>query len=450
MKPHVVIVGGGLSGLSAAVACSDAGARVTLLEARARLGGATWSTQRDGLTIDNGQHVFLRCCTAYRQFIRRLGVEDRVILQPRLHVPVIDAGGRVAHIRRNSLPAPLHLASSLLRFAHLSVRERVGAARTVQRLGRLDLDDPAVDECSFGAWLAQQGESARAIDGFWDLLVRPTLNLPARDGSLGLAAKVFQTGLVESVDGADIGYARVPLSSLHAEPARRFLEQAGAEVRLRTRVQRVQLRPDGGVCVWQDGARIDADAVIVATTHRAVADILPSAAGLEAATLQALGNSPIVNLHMVFDRRVMAMPMLAVLGMHLQWIFDRTDSAALPQGQYLTVSLSAADAYLDMSQEALRNLFLPEMQALFPAARGARLELFFATREPHATFRQGPGSRRLRPGCETAAPGVFVAGSWTDTGWPDTMESAVRSGMAAARAVLQRQSRLPEGRQRAA
>jgi squalene-associated FAD-dependent desaturase len=450
MKPHVVVVGGGLAGLSAAIACTDGGARVTLLEARPRLGGATWSMQRDGLTIDNGQHVFLRCCTAYRGFIRRLGVEDSVTLQPRLHVPVIDARGRVALIRRSSLPAPLHLASSLLRFVHLPFGERLKAALTVQQLGKLDLDDPALDEQSFGEWLARHGQSARAIDGFWDLLIRPTVNLPARDASLALAAKVFQTGLLESVDGADIGYARVPLSSLHADPARRVLERAGAEARLGARVQRVQCRTDGGVSVWQDGTRIDAQAVVVATTHRAVMDILPAAAGLDGSAVRALGDSPIVNLHLVFDRPVMAMPMLAVLGMHLQWIFDRTDPAALPRGQYLTVSLSAADAYLDMSQEALRRVFLPELHALFPLSRDARLDLFFVTREPRATFRQQPGSRRGRPGCETAAPGVFVAGSWTDTGWPDTMEGAVRSGLAAAGAALQHQSRLPEQRQRAA
>ena len=228
--PHVAVVGGGLAGLSAAVACCDAGARVSLFEARVRLGGATWSTRREDLDVDNGQHVFLRCCTAYRAFLRRIGAEGRVSLQRRLAVPVVAPGGRAAWIRRHPLPSPAHLAPSLLRFGWLPLRGRLRAAWTARRLGALDLADPALDAQSFGAWLSERGESDAAIDGFWDLLVRPTVNLPAREASLALAAKVFQTGLLGAPDAGDIGWATVPLEALHAEPAARVLADAGARV----------------------------------------------------------------------------------------------------------------------------------------------------------------------------------------------------------------------------
>ena len=274
--PHVAVVGGGLAGLSAAIACQDAGARVTLLEARARLGGATWSARLHGLTVDNGQHVFLRCCSAYRAFLERLGVGDRVHLQRRLAVPVLTPGGRTSWIRRAPLPAPAHLAPSLLRFAPLRMAERLRAARSVRRLGALDLEDRALDGISLGEWLRANGESEHAIDGFWELLIRPILNLSARDASLALAAMFFQTGLLREADGADLGYANVPLQALHAEPAEAILRRGGGEVRVRSRV--TELEPASaarGPTLRVAGERIEADAVIVAVPHEDAAALLP-------------------------------------------------------------------------------------------------------------------------------------------------------------------------------
>jgi squalene-associated FAD-dependent desaturase len=435
-EPRVVVVGGGLAGLSAAVACMDAGARVTLLEARAHLGGATWSTRRRGLWIDNGQHVFLRCFTHYRAFLRRLGVEDRVHLQRRLSVPVLAPGGPTAWLRRNALPAPLHLAGSLLRFAHLPPAQRLRVALTARRLGRLRLENPELDERSFGSWLARQGESPVAIERFWDLLIRPTLNLPATDGSLALAARVFQTGLLESNHAGDIGHARVPLQRLHGDPARSLLEAGGARVELRARVSGIAATPGKGLVVGLRSGQIEADAVILATPHREAADLLPVDAGLDPAGLRRLGASPIVDLHVVFDRPVMELPFAAGIGTPLQWIFDRTESSGLERGQYLVVSLSAAGDYIGLSSELLRRLFTPELERLFPAARRARIEHFIVTRERSATFLQTPGARRHRPGSGTKLPGLYLAGAWIDTGWPATMESAVMSGLAAAREAL--------------
>jgi squalene-associated FAD-dependent desaturase len=436
-RVDVVVVGGGLGGLAAAVAFADGGLRVTLLEARPRLGGATWSLRRDGLVLDNGQHVFLRCCTAYRGFLARLGVERSVALQSRLDVPVAAPGGRRCRLRRHPLPSPAHLAPSLLRFTHLPFAARVRAGLTARRLGEIDLDDPRTDEESLGEWLAARGESDEAIDLFWDLLIRPTLNLAARDASLALAAKVFQTGLLGEVDAADIGWARVPLDELHARPAAALLTARGAEVRLGARVERIGPPSGGRREVSIAGAPpIGADAVIVATDHERAADLVPADAGLDGGALRALGAAPIVNLHVAFDRPVLDVPFLAVVRSPLQWIFDRTDTSGLASGQMLAVSLSAADAYLDVKQSDLANAFLPELARLLPACRGAAVTHFSAVREPAATFRQRPGTRKLRPRPGRLAPGLFLAGAWTDTGWPATMEGAVRSGVAAAREVL--------------
>jgi squalene-associated FAD-dependent desaturase len=435
--PHVVVVGGGLAGLAAAIACQDAGVRITLLESRARLGGATWSTERRGLVVDNGQHVFLRCCTAYLAFLERLGVADDVVLQERLAVPVREPGGRTSWIRRAPLPAPAHLAPSLLRFAPLSLSQRVRAARTVLKLRALDLADPALDARRFGDWLRAAGESDAAIDGFWDLLIRPTLNRPAREASLALATKVFQTGLLTEADGADVGWSAVPLQALHADPAERILREAGGDVRRRCKVTRLEpAAGDRHAAVWVGSERIAADAVILAVPHDAAAELLPAGGKVDPEALAALGHSPILNLHVVFDRRVLELPFVAAIGSPLQWVFDRTASSGLNRGQYLAVSISAADEYEGLSIEELRTIFVRAFHELLPASRAAQIADFFVTREPMATFRQVPGTKPLRAGADSGWPGLSLAGAWTDTGWPATMEGAVRSGFAAAQRAL--------------
>ena len=435
-EPRIAVVGGGLAGLAAGLACADAGARVTLLEARSRLGGATWSTTLQGLVVDNGQHVFLRCCTAYLDFLARLDVLDRVTLQRRLEVPVLRPGAAPAWLRRNGLPAPLHLAPSLLRYGHLGLRDRLRVARAARRLAALDLADPALDERSFGEWLAEQRQPAAVVDGFWDLIARPTLNLPAREASLALATKVFQTGLLQESGAADIGWARTSLAELHGEPAARALAEAGCDLRLRARVSAIEPGRRRRLAVRVAGERLEADAVVLAAPHDEAAALLPPQAGVDVDGLLALGRAPIVNLHVVFDRPVLSRPFVATVDSPLQWIFDRTDASGLERGQYLAVSLSAAEEYVGVSGAGLRARFEPEFARILPAARGARMERLFVTCERTATFRQAPGTRRLRPGAATKLPGLFLAGAWTDTGWPATMEGAVRSGRAAAAGAL--------------
>lgn len=429
---RVVVVGGGLAGIAAALQCADAGARVTLLESRPRLGGATWSFDRNGIWADNGQHVFLRCCSAYRGLLRRLGTEGLTTLQPRLDIPVLRPGRPPARLRRSRLPAPLHLLPALARYRALGPADRVGVVRAAVALQRLDPDDASLDAMSFGDFLARHGQSAAAVEAVWNLITRAALTLPAEEASLALAVKVFRTGLLDDAGAGDIGWPVVPLGQLHGDAAARALERAGVEVHLRAQANAIELAP---LEVVGAGTRWPADAVVVSVPHQAAARLLPSSA-VGGRALADLGTSPIVDVHVVYDRPVTTLPMAAALGSFVQFFFDRTASSGLEDGQYLAVSLSGAAEHLGRRPEALIKDATGALAELFPDAPEAQVVDAFVTKEPAATFRQAPGTRALRPGPVSALPGVFLAGAWTDTGWPDTMEGAVRSGQAAAACAL--------------
>ena len=446
----VTVIGGGLAGIAAALRCAGEGATVTLLESRARLGGAAYSFDRDGLRMDNGQHVFLRCCVGYRTLLAEIGAEDLVALQPRLRITVLAPGGRRAVLARGRLPAPFHLAGALLRYQFVTFGQRLAVARAMQALRAIDPDDPAADARSFGDWLAEHGQDGRTLDAIWDLIARPTLNLAPSDASLAQAAQVFQVGLLGDAAAGDVGHALVPLSEIHDVAARRALAAAGVDVRLRNGVTAVVPTDGGFVVETRGGAAAESQFVILAVPPTRAAKLIPKAApgsvpglagpGTEktrpAIDAQALGSSPIVNLHVVYDRQVLDVPFAAGVNTPVQWVFDRTDGSGLRSGQYLAVSLSAADLELGETAAELRRRYLPALAALLPAARGATVEVFRVTREHAATFRAAPGARALRPGPRTPIPGLFLAGTWTDTGWPATMESAVLSGYAAARQIL--------------
>ncbi len=250
----MVVIGGGLAGITAALDCSAAGARVTLLEVRRRLGGAAYSFERDGLQMDNGQHVFLRSCLAYRALLERLGSSERVTVQPRLEIPVLKPGCKRAVLRRGALPAPFHLAGALARYPHLTLRERISAGRAALALARLDPAEAALDEARFGDWLKDHGQGAAAVAALWDLIALPTLNLPAAEASLALAAFVFKNGLLSGADAGDIGFHSATLSQTIGEPAARELRRAGVEVRLGWRVERLA-RIEGGLEVHGRGDR---------------------------------------------------------------------------------------------------------------------------------------------------------------------------------------------------
>jgi squalene-associated FAD-dependent desaturase len=425
---RVVVVGGGLAGISAALAAADAGASVTLLERRGKLGGLTWSFLRKGRSFDNGQHVFLRCCTAYRRFLTRIGAQEQVFLQPALHVPVLAPGGRRADIRRAHLPTPLHLAPSLARYGHLSVAERVRLGPAVGALRRLDPEDPALDAISFGQWLREHHQSPRAVANLWNLIALPTINVSAEEASLALATMVFRTGLLDDPAGGDIGWSRVPLAQLHGDNSARALAAAGVEVRCGAAVSALDTDGDRPVVSLGDRA-IEADAVILAIPP----DVAAALVGELAPAAAALGTSPIVNVHLVLDRRVTDLSMAACVDSPVQFFFDRTESAGAVGGeQCLSISLSAADEFIGRRPEELVATFFQALGDVLPEARRARLVDGVGSRERSATFRAVPGTAAHRPAIAALRPGVVPAGAWCATGWPATMEGAVRSGLQAA------------------
>lgn len=446
-----VVIGGGLAGLTAALDCADAGMSVTLLESSSRLGGATFSFRRGEVDADNGQHVFLRCCTAYLGLLRRLGVADQVHLQSRLDVPVRSAtSGRTRRLRRTGLPAPLHISRSLLSYDFVPLRTRMRAGAAALALKRVDPADPDVDAQSFGDWLERHGQGP-AEAALWDLIGLATLNVRAPHASLALAATVFQIGLLGRSDAADIGWSRIPLSQLHAEPAAAALAVAGADVRLHARAGRIEARGGhargigdsaSGWTVAFDGPAgaetIDAEAVIIAAPPSIASSLLPEGAvDMPAGWADRLGSSPIVNVHVVLDRPVLEEPMMAALDSPVQWVFDRSTPRMRRDGrQHLVLSFSAADDVIDLTTVAIRELVMAELARLLPSASRAQATDLFVTRERHATFRAAPGVSALRPPARTAFPGLALAGAYTATDWPATMEGAVRSGHAAAHAVL--------------
>lgn len=438
--PRVAVVGGGLAGLAAGVALAEREVAVSLFEAKPWLGGATHSFERDGLVVDNGQHAFLRCYTAYRGLLQRMGVADRVTIQDRFDVPVLAPDGRQARLRRSDLPGPAHLAGALARYSLLEPTDRLRALRAVGAMHRLDPSDTRLDECSFGSWLARHGQRDAAVRRLWDLFIVAALNAPAEQSSSALAAMVVKTALLGGRTAPDLGLPAVPLRELHGEPGARLLRDLGAGVHTKSKVTSV--RPvDGGFSVAVGGSEFEADAVVLAVPHDAAVRLLPDGAVPHRDRIAGLGAAPIINAHAVFDRPVTALPFAATVDSPAQWVFDRTHIAGVERGQYLAVSVSAADDHIDRPTRELRTEFLPALGRLFPRARSAEVTSFFVTRERRATFRQSPGSRALRPPVATRLPGLLIAGAWTDTGWPDTMEGAVRSGLAAARLVRSHLSR---------
>jgi squalene-associated FAD-dependent desaturase len=419
----VVVVGGGLAGITAAVALAKAKHEVTLLEAKPRLGGATMSFNRDGLVVDTGQHVFLRCCTAYRGLLDRLGMAAHAPLQPRFDVTV-------------------------------NTQERLRLALAALAFRRLDQANPKTDELRLGDWLEAHGQDERTRRVLWDLFSVSSLNVPGDDASLALAAVVVKTGLLGDADAADIGVPTLPLGELHGTAAARVLGKLGATVRLQAKVAAIESTGAGGfhVQLASSGDEADdtagettdifADAVVLAVPHEQAAKLIPAGA-LPAQAVDGwagLGAAPIVNVHVIYDRKVMDVPFAAGVDSPVQWVFDRTRISGMHarggDGQYLAISLSAADEYASTPVAELREKFVPALAELFPAAKDATVTEFFVTREKRATFRQVPGTAKLRPKAATALPGLVLAGSWTDTGWPDTMEGAVRSGLNAVIALV--------------
>jgi len=447
-RADVVVVGGGLAGISAAIELAEAGLSVMLLEARPWLGGATCSFARRGLTIDNGQHAFVRGCEAYRDLLAKLGVLSSVAIQDKLDLTVLGAASR-QELRRSRLPAPLHLATALAGYRQLTRAQRAKAATAAVALQLTGLLGRGGRNQSFGDWLAQHGQDENTRRMFWDLLSVAALGLPSGEADLGLAAAAIRAATAGR-QNADIGIPMVPLSRLHASPAVTLLSRLGSRILLGVRASGCQLSRTGGYEVAvapavpggtagpEISARplvVRAAAVVLAVPAWEAAALAPAELAADAATWARLTPSPVVSLHVFYARKVTSLQFAAAVDSPVRWVIDKTGPAGLHAGQYLAASVPAADRFVDLPSARLRAEFLPELERLFPAATDVEVEDFFTTRERRALIRQVPGVEQLRahqPGLR----GLAVAGAWTDTGWPDTMEGAVRSGLGAAWKVL--------------
>ena len=448
-RPDVVVIGGGLAGITAALELAESGHSVTLVEGRPWLGGATCSFPRKGLTIDNGQHLFLRCCTAYRDLLARLGVTTSCVIQDRLDLTVLAPGGpdgpAQVSLRRSGLPSPAHLAGALARFRLLSVTERarVAAAAATLRFAHVG----SGNDRSLAGWLADHGQHERARTMLWDWFCAATLNAPPERTDLCLAASTIRTAVLAGRDHADIGVPSVPFSELHSAPATALLSRLGVAIKLSTQAAAVDLDTAGGyqvtVVAGAGPSQAGGPAEVIRTAAVVLAVPPGEAVGLAsvvvpgaAARWSLLRTSPVVSLHVVYDRQVTTLPFAVVADSPVRWVIDKTSAAGLQSGQYLAASIPAADRYVDTPAMQLGERALPVLERLFPEAAGATVEDFFVTRERRATIWHEPGVRRLRAVPSAGPRGLAVAGAWTETGWPDTMEGAVLSGRSAARKVV--------------
>ncbi|HEX6492630.1 MAG TPA: hydroxysqualene dehydroxylase HpnE, partial [Candidatus Dormibacteraeota bacterium] len=387
--------------------------------------------RRLGGDLDCGQHVVLACCTEHRALLRRLGTDHLVPLAPRLDVLVVDERGRRARLGESALPAPLHLGPALLRSPFLGHADRVAIGGAVLRLRTLR-DLAPLDAVDFATWLgaAARGPRRRA---FWDLVTVATCNLPTSEVSAAVGAFVLREGFLLRRGAAAIGVPRAGLSRL-LEPAPALLARLGGEVRLGAAADRILVEGDAVSGVrTAAGEVIPAARVVVAGPPSLLARVAPEVAARPAlAAAQRLGVTPILNLVLRFDRRVLDAPLLAVWDSPLQWLFSRSRVCGEEgDGETVVCSLSSATELADVPGETVRDRLLPHLHAAQPRSRTASLVGWHVTRERAATVSLRAGTAALRLGPATPVTGLALAGSWTATGWPVTMESAARSGRAA-------------------
>ena len=426
-----------------------------------------------GCQVDNGQHVFLGCCTAYIAFLKKLGTFDEAYLQPALRVKVLSPPkngrkGKAGLIAAAPfLPAPFHLLPSFLRYPHLGLKDKLMAVYGLIRIVFTNRRDPRLEYQSFYQWLKGHGQTESAIEYFWNLMILPTLNDHLKDVSAAMGLMVYQEGVLKSRRSANVGYSRVGLSPLMGDAAKDYILRKGGKLLLGKRVSGLLLegtRTSGtssdsamngarlkGVEVY-GGEVIRGDAYVIALPFHALASVLPRELLQEPffRGTRELSASSIVNIHVWYDRPVMdssSAEFVAFLDSHLQWVFDkgRILSTKGPKpapagdapGQYICISVSGAWDYINRPKGEIREIFLKAMAEAFPKAAEAQVEQFLVVKS-EATFRCTPGASRLRPTTQTPVDNLFLAGDWTDTGWPSTMEGAVRSGVQAAQAIKAR------------
>lgn len=457
IKPSALVIGGGLAGIASAARLAESGWQVTLLEARSSLGGRAFSfdDRGSGRELDNGQHVIVGACHNLVSFFERIGVGDLWHLQPRLNVDIYDGSGRKGRLYGLGGPAPGHLLAAFLTYRHLSVGDKLKAVRGVIAAMLANRSAPELETMSFYEWLQAHGQSERSIYNLWNVVIEGTLNDNIRDVSAAMGLMIVQDGLLNGRRSANIGYPKAPLGKAVGAPCEAYLDKLGVRTLLGCSAHGIETGADGQVqhLVTAAGLVMSADAYVSAVPFWVLPNLIPDHLA-EKAPFNEIGGlraSPIVNAHLDYDRTVMDGDFCYFLDSPLQWVFNGSrirgtdrgedglsleDGPSREDGQSLTVSISAAWDHIDLPRGELAGSIAEEMRAVFPKARQAQLVNSTVVKQRNATFRCTPGAQRMRPGPTTASPNLFLAGEWTDTGWPSTMEGAIISGYNAAAAVI--------------
>lgn len=425
-RPEVIIAGAGLAGIACAVRLAERGVSVLLLETRKRLGGraASFLDRRSGLEIDNCQHVALGCCTAYRDLLNRIGAGGA--LRWTSEQWWVEPGGRVSTLKPSGLPAPLHAGPSFAAARFLSFQEKASVARALAAIRFADRT--RWRGRTFGEFLRAHKQPDRAIARFWEPVIVSACNLSVHRVAAEPALKVFQDGLLRSPEAGFVGVPRVPLTRLYEEVPR-LLEGAGGEVRFGASVRAIDTR----TVTLADGEMIEADRLVCALpVERLCALSRGSCAGdPRVRALRDAEFSPILGVHLVFDRPVLATPHAVLLDTGTQWIFRKDDA-----GKVLHAVVSAADDWVPLTEQEIVRRVVEDIRLCYPGAKPARVVAARAVKEKRATFAATPAFERVRP--EVAGgSGLVLAGDYVRTGWPATMEGATRAGEMAARAVLE-------------
>ena len=454
-KTEVIIIGGGIAGVSAAVRLLDNGYRVNIIEARSILGGRSFSfkEKETGIELDNGQHVITKACSMYLDLAERLGILNGWKLQDDFHLRVYDKFNKMSTLQSSWLPAPFHLAASFFKYGHLNFKEKIAICAALYKAKRTNRDNHEFEGLLFVEWLSRNKQTPRAIEFFWNLIVMPILNDRVHHVSTRMALMAIQEGLLKSKHNADIGYPVTNLSPMMAKSVSGYFANQDSCLTFSTTVTGLKIR-DGEIksVELKNGIELDAQIVISAIPADSLLKILPrtSLSISYFKRLEGLQTSPIVNIHFWYDRKIMNSEFCVFVDNELQWVFNKNDndpelSSDLNKVginrsnnivQHICISLSAAWEYIDQSKEDLIRKFMKEILLSFPVARQAHVIKAFVVKQRNATFRCLPGSGDIRPAGQTPYDNLFLAGDWTDTGWPSTMESAVRSGYNAAQAII--------------
>ena len=433
--PTVAVVGGGLAGLAAGCALASAGFRVTLFVNRPYLGGRASSYEHPGTgeVIDNCQHVLLGCCTNLIEFYERTGVAGDVRWFDRL--TFLEPGGRASEIAPSALPAPLHTAPAFLRAACLGFPDKLAIARAMLALAPTA---PRETGESFLGWLERHGQTGRAIQRFWKPILVSALNEEVDRVSVAYAAQVMRESFLKSARAGRMGIPAIPLTELYKAGGEYIRERHG-EVRLRSSVESFRAEPSH-VTLSVGGSEAVFDYAVFAVPFDVLGRVLPATSAAQPLrdSLSKFTTSPITGIHLWFDREITELEHAVLLDRTIQWMFHKSKLQKRDgngHGSYLELVVSASNSLIDKSRQDIVDLAVNELGEFFPEAKAAQVVKSAVVKEVHATYSPKPGIDLQRPHPETAWPRVFLAGDWTATGWPATMEGAVRSGYLAAQGL---------------